>query len=151
MGNVKRSVLYTAGNDGLEATCEIIASNSDTKVEIADNTPRVSVNIELKYATLALPEQFDLTESGSKETLNITVGKEIEKMCFSCVSAAQQRLKADIFGFGDAARIENHEYWNTVKNSWDEVFGAVQVDITVKASLLASGDTTKSFFFKEEG
>jgi signal recognition particle subunit SRP54 len=45
-------------------------------------------------------------------------------------------LKADIFGFGDAVYKEYPREWKEIKEEWEDIFPAVEVDIKVQTTLV---------------
>lgn len=60
---------------------------------------------------------------------------EIRHEIESSLAQTQKKLKADIYGFGDAVHRKYPEYWNRHKAEWPEIFGELPVDITVQADV----------------
>jgi spore germination protein KC len=50
-----------------------------------------------------------------------------------------RKLRADIFGFGDAIHQKYPKQWKELESKWDEVFPEIEVEITVDAEIRRSG------------
>ena len=71
-------------------------------------------------------------------------------MCMKAVNMAQNELKTDIFGFGEAIHRRYPRLWEKIKDDWDDEFVRLPVNITVKFETDKLGQITKPFFIKEK-
>lgn len=101
-----------------------IALDIVTDDDIVQNTTRLNAND---------PNVTNLLEKKAEE--------EIKQRIREALVFAQKRMKADIFGFGEAFHRAYPEEWQKAKARWEELFPAVEVTVRVKANVRRSGLT----------
>jgi spore germination protein KC len=149
-GNVKRTVGYAYYSDTVKITSEVTNAKSDMKVSLVNGKPVIDVEINVKQNISAVEGDFDVSKEENKKILNEIGEKEIKSMCEKSLNKAQNELKVDIFGFGEAVHRKNPKLWKKIKDNWNSEFTQLPVNITVKVKTNQLGQITKSFFIKEK-
>lgn len=150
VGNVKNSVGYGYYGDAVKITVEIINAKSDIKASLVNDKPVINVKLNVKQNIGAVEGDFDVSKEENKNILNEITEEKIKLMCEKAVNKAQNELKSDIFGFGEAVRRKDPKLWAKIKDNWSTEFTHVPVNITVSVKTNQLGQITKSFFIKEK-
>lgn len=149
-GNVRNTVghLYYDGNKA-KITCESKGVKSKIKTSLINNRPVVDVEIKIKVNIGAIEGDFDPTSEKQDKLMNNLVEKRIESICNQALNKAQNQLKTDIFGFGEAISRKYPELWENLKYDWDDEFSNLPVNITIHAETKQMGQFTKPFYIEE--
>lgn len=121
---------------------EIIRSKTKTKSILDDDQNlrfEIEVNVTCNLGERMLDEEASTNEEIGKlrSVLNHAVLREMQGI----VEKAQKELKLDIFGFGAATFREHPEYWNEIKDDWEEIFPKVEIEIQVQSEVKLIGLT----------
>lgn len=73
------------------------------------------------------------------------VEKSIKKEIQSSVKEAQ-KLKCDIFGFGEGVHKANPKIWKKLKGDWNNYFADLEVNVTVDSYVRREGVRTNPFW-----
>ncbi len=149
-GNVKRTIGYAYYSDTVKITAEVTNAKSNMKVSLINGKPAINVTINVQQNIAAVEGDFDVSKEDNKKILNGLSEKKIKSICEKSVNKAQNQLKTDIFGFGEAVRRKNPKLWEKIKDNWNTEFTQLPVNITVKVKTNQLGEITKSFFIKEK-
>ncbi|WP_046495336.1 Ger(x)C family spore germination protein [Syntrophomonas zehnderi] len=79
--------------------------------------------------------------------LEAAAEQELTQQILDSIHKAQE-LNSDIFGWGEMVYRSDPRIWKTLEPKWDQIFPAVQSDISVDFSLRRSYLTDKSFVFR---
>ncbi|AKA68184.1 Ger(x)C family spore germination protein [Clostridium scatologenes] len=150
VGDVKNTVDHTYYGDKVKITGDVIDSKSDIKASIINNKPVINVKIDVKQNIGAVEGDFDISKEENKDLVNRLSEQKIELICKEALNKAQNDLKSDIFGFGEAVHRKNPKLWAKIKDKWDSEFVHIPVNITVNVKTNQLGEITKSFFIKEK-
>ncbi|GAB6933557.1 hypothetical protein JCM14719A_19100 [Calditerricola satsumensis] len=82
---------------------------------------------------------LNVTDPNVAKMLERKAEEEIETRIREALSLVQKRMKADVFGIGEAFRRAYPHEWQRVKRRWDEIFPTVDVTVRVKAYVRRSG------------
>lgn len=82
-----------------------------------------------------------LTPAGIK-TLENKAKQEIKKEIMAAVRQAR-KLKADIFGFGEAFGIKYPKWWKTKESKWESIFPRIRLVFDIKVNIRLLGETVK--------
>jgi len=141
---------FAGDNAGVEVTYDIIHVKSDVKAILADGNPSIRVSINLEYRISQVEGDLDISKLENRALINGYPEDKIKEICSAALSAAQEKYKTDILGFGEEFHRSYPNYWKTVKDHWSEEFETLPVAIAVTAKVVTIGETTKSFFQKED-
>ena len=118
---------------------EIIRADSIITPEY--NNGRLAIKIEIEMegnlgeqlsdTKLATPEQI--------EKLQMSFDEEIKKEIYAALTAAQERYKTDVFGFGQEVSRRMPEIWKELGVRWEEEFSQLPVEVRVKSCIRATG------------
>lgn len=132
---------------GKKAAINITPIRSKTKVAVSfkNGAPVIHVLIKEESIVSEINAAVDVNNLDVLAEIDKKVGAEIKKQVMSTVKEAQ-KMKVDIFGFGEKVHISNPTYWKKVKNHWDEKFAETKVDVTVKSYQRRSGVRRNPFW-----
>ncbi|NMM63740.1 Ger(x)C family spore germination protein [Clostridium sp. P21] len=150
VGNVKGSVGYSYYGDKVKITGEVINAKTNVKVSLVNDKPVINVKINVKQNIGAVEGEFDVSKEENQNILNKIGEERIKLICEKAVNKAQNELKSDIFGFGEAVHRKNPKLWAKIKGDWSTEFTHVPVNIMVNLKTNQLGQITKSFFIKEK-
>ncbi len=107
----------------------------------------IDIKIDASLGAQQSAKNYSTPEKLTKimEKLNNTVKEEI----MSSVNKAKE-MDADIFGFGTAIYKKSPKLWKTLKDSWDEEFKKLEVEVKVDATLTDT-NSISSIAKPEEG
>ncbi len=136
LGKVKSGVIIVSSpNEKGKAVLEIIDAKSKVKPEIKEG--RIVMRIKIK-------EESSLSEQTTTE--NLATGKALEKIQKASAEVIRQEvmaafdksreLNADIFGFGEMLHKKYSSEWKTLKDSWDEIYPTIELDIDVDTKII---------------
>jgi len=149
-GNVKRALgIYDYGNK-VEISSEITKAKSAIRALLVDGKLAIDVKLDVKQNVVAVKGEFDVSEVENKKILNEIAEKKIKLLCEEALNRAQNELKTDIFGFGEAIHRKYPKLWEGIKADWNNEFADLPVNITVKVQTIQLGQVTKPFFIKEK-
>lgn len=132
---------------GKKNAISMVPIRSKTKVStiFKNGKPVINIKIEnegwISEANTAI-ELMDPKTIGKIEKL---VEKEIKKEIQSSVKEAQ-KLKCDIFGFGDGVHKANPELWKKLKGNWNDYFADLEVNVKVDSYVRREGVRTNPFW-----
>ncbi|MGX6441796.1 Ger(x)C family spore germination protein [Neobacillus sp. K501] len=139
-------------NTNLNIPCDARRYNSvmvnrlknKSKVEIKNNQAEITVQTNA-YGYLS--EMLCNKDISKPEVLNevmLKAERELENEIREGIVAAQ-KLKSDVFGFGENLRIANHHKWKKVKNNWNDLFSQAVVNVQVNLEIEGTGMRIKPY------
>ncbi|SDH89621.1 Ger(x)C family spore germination protein [Desulfosporosinus hippei] len=117
---------------------EITRSKGKITSQIEDGKPSITIEIEEEGNIGDQSCDANLVAPDAIEKLK----KQVEKAILEEVESAlkkSQKLKADIFGFGEVFHQRHLKEWTKMKDDWDEIFSNLEVEIIVEAKIRRSG------------
>lgn len=150
-GHIKSTVGYANYGNKVKITFEATNAKSAMKASLVDGSkPAIDVEIKVKQNVGAVEGEFDVSREENKKILNEIGEKKIKSFCVKALNRAQNELKTDIFGFGEAIHRKYPKLWKEIKDDWNNEFAVLPVKITVKVKTNQLGQITKPFFMKEK-
>jgi len=126
-------------------TFETISAHAKMRARIENGEPVVSVHVKSVSNVGEVQCKIDLTDPKTMIALQKNgEAKRIAQMK-DAVETMQNKYKVDIFGFGQAINRAAPRYWESVKDSWKELFPRLKVEYKVDISLRKVGSTTNSY------
>jgi spore germination protein KC len=135
LGNVKSTIVTIPCPKKGKADIELIHTNTELKTEYIGNKLKGTIkiaatanvgNVQCKTLNLTKPETIS--------QLEIKTEKKIQQNITNALHASQRKYKIDPFGFGEALRRSNPDYWHRQKKDWVRIFVnmPVETEVTVK-------------------
>lgn len=133
-------VVPSPGKAG-KLSLEIKQAKVKTAAKLQGGKPEITVEIEevanLDEETTAV----DITKPEIMSKINQAQQQAISQEVQTAVNKAQ-KLKADIFGFGEELHRANPQQWTKLKPSWDEIFPKLKIKVQVKTKIQFTGQKT---------
>jgi spore germination protein KC len=86
----------------------------------------------------------DLSKPETIAQLNKQLDQQIQKDVLRTWNAVK-RMKADVFGFGEAIHRKNPKDWDKLRAGWEERFPGIQLSLQIETSIRRTGMTNKPF------
>ena len=120
----------------------------ESKTKIKPLVNGQDIKMQLKIATtvsideISGPDSFIDEESRDelKKNAEITLQKRVEYL----IKKMQDYYDADTLGFASKLHEEKNQVWNDVKNTWDEVFPHIEVNVSVDMNIKNSAILSNS-------
>lgn len=127
-----------------KATIEIINFKTEMKGKVKNGAPEVDIisHVNVNVGEVECP--IDITKPKTIDLLEKTFEKEV-KTSFEETIETLKEFEVDIFGFGEAIHRSSPKEWEKMKDSWDDEFSNVKVNIKIDAKLRRSGTVDNSF------
>lgn len=112
-------------------------SNSKTKIKVIfkKNQPVINLNITADGKIIENNCELKLNEIKS------ATEKEINNMIEDSIKKVKTEYKSDIFGFGNYVYLSNPNYFNEIKNKWNnEIFISLKVNTNVSITFNNTGN-----------
>ncbi len=127
-------IIEAPGGQG-QLGLEILNSSGQIKPEISDGQLKIKIKIRAS-ASLGDADCFvDVLDDNTWDSINNRQAEAIRQDILLSLEQAR-KLKADIFGFGDAVYKKYPREWKDIKPNWEEIFPALEVEIEVQTTLL---------------
>jgi spore germination protein KC len=114
---------------------EIISTSAKIKPRIVNGELIITVLVMAKGILGEVDAYVDVLDQDLWKSINNNQAQAIRQDILLSLQKARL-LKADIFGFGDAVYKEYPREWKEIKEEWEDIFTAVEVDIKVQTTLV---------------
>ena len=150
VGYVKSTVEHVHYDKNVKIALEVIKASSAIKVFMDKDEPVIEVTIKTLQDVETVEGQFDVADTGNKEIINKLSEDSIKQICNKSIERAQNELKSDIFGFGEAIHRQYPKLWDKIKHDWNNYFQKVKVNLKVYVKLRNLGQIQKTMFMEEK-
>ena len=125
----------------------VVPIRSKTKVYVSfiNQKPRINIKIDSEGWISEANTAIDLNNPEIIAKIDKLVEKEISRQILDSVHSLQ-KLKCDIFGFGEKVHISNPNSWKNLQGNWDEEFAALKVNVKVDFYIRREGIRTVPFW-----
>jgi len=132
---------------GKKNALSIVPIRSKTKVStiFKKGKPVINVKIENEGWISEANTAINLMDPKTIIKIEKLTENEIKKEVKSSVKEAQ-RLKCDIFGFGDIVHKANPKVWRKLKGNWNNYFADIEVNVKVNSYVRREGVRTNPFW-----
>ena len=117
--------------------------SSDIKIKIEDDKPVVSINTAGKAKVMEVSGKIDLENDSVIKEIEKKSNKEIKNYIKKALKVATDN-KTDIFGFGLKIYKDNPDYFNSVKDTWNEDLKDLEIKITSDLIIKSISSTQNS-------
>ncbi|GIM27626.1 germination protein GerKC [Clostridium polyendosporum] len=139
-GEVKGGSITVHSSNNKILTFEIIKSKSTIKPIIKNNSITLQITIKEEGNLREMTADLDpIKNSEIMNDLSKIQDKAIEKEIKLALDAAQNKLNADIFDFGDIIHRTYPDIWKKMEKNWNDIFPYITVEIKVNSSLKRPG------------
>ncbi|MEH7121173.1 Ger(x)C family spore germination protein [Neobacillus vireti] len=117
---------------------------NDTKVNIQNNQAVITVNTKAYGYIVELLCNKDISKREVISEYEAKAEKELKKEISEGILAAQ-KLKSDVFGFGEILHTTKPKKWKESKHQWDQLFSQAKVNVKVNVSIEETGMRIKPY------
>lgn len=107
--------------------------SSDVSIELKDNKPKISINATGNAKVMEVNGHIDLEDDSVIKEIRKKANKEIKSYMKKGIKVATEN-ETDIFGFGLKLYKGHPDYFDKVKNTWND--DLKDLDINVKSDLI---------------
>ncbi len=116
----------------------------NSKLKIKKDKKNIDINVTgtayLKNASCNL----DLNDTNNINKLERKIEDSLKMMILNSISETK-KLKSDVLGYGELMYKYNYEYFNKVKNSWDDkIYPTINSNVNVNIKLISNGSIDKT-------
>jgi spore germination protein KC len=117
----------------------ITKNNPGITTEIKDNKVISTIEIDVlgRIAQLGCP--FNIEEGETLMKIEKMFNESLEELVKKTIEATQQKFNSDALGIGRKVYQQNLKYWQENKDSWDEIFPTIEINVKVKSHLTRRG------------
>lgn len=148
-GKLESAVIVTPseGEKGVNAV-EIVSSASKLDIKRVDQEYVGMIEIEidgnLTEATgmtdISNPKSIHAIEEATSQAIMGEIASTLQKV---------QTMKSDIFGFGQALHRKYPKEWKSIKENWNQIFGSMTIEVTVKTQIQRTGVSNEQLNVRE--
>jgi len=126
-------------------TMALLRSKTKVSVEIKNGKPIIHIVIKDEGWISEANTVVDLMSPSEIEKIDRLVEEEIKQQILASVKAAQ-KMKSDIFGFGERIHRKDPKLWKKLKRNWHDHFADLEVNVKVDSYIRREGIRTKPFW-----
>jgi spore germination protein KC len=132
---------------GKKNALSMVPIRSKTKVSTSfkNGKPVINIKLENEGWVSEANTAIDLMDPKVIGKIEKLVEKEIKKEIQASVKEAQ-KLKCDIFGFGESVHKANPKLWKKLKGNWNDYFADLDVNVKVDSYVRREGVRTNPFW-----
>ncbi|WHY79687.1 Ger(x)C family spore germination protein [Neobacillus sp. WH10] len=146
LDKVKSTAVNVDWGEKKEAiTMAPLRTKTKVAVKIKHGKPVIDISIKDEGWITEVNTAIDLTDPNEIEKIDKLVEKEIKRQIMATVKEAQ-KMKSDIFGFGEKVHKKDPKLWKKLKGNWDEHFAELEVNVKVDSYSRREGIRTKPFW-----
>ena len=140
-GIINEMIVTTKCNDE-EVIMALSNLKSKKSVKFINGRPTIYVNINTIAAIQEVTCKIDLKDTKELEKLEKNTEEKIKKLALDGIKRAQ-KLKSDIFEFGNIIYKNNPKYFKSIKN-WNDSFKDLDIKVKVDVKLETKGAIRQS-------
>lgn len=144
MDRVKSTIVTVPCTDNGKLSVELIRTKAKVKVNIQNGKPKIDIEVWGEANIGDVECKIDLSKTESIYEVEKKISEEIISVMEAAVKKAQNDLKSDIFGFGEAIHRADPKAWENLKKDWDTEFETLEVSMKVDIRIRREGTITKS-------
>lgn len=139
VGKIESTVESLEGFGEEIIALEVKKTKSKIEAEISDGVPIINVDIKVEANIGEVQLEIDLNKIDNINKIEKLAEEKIEDLCKKAVKKAQDQLKTDIFGFGEAIHRAYPKIWKDLKGSWNDEFDSIPVNFGVNVDIKETG------------
>ncbi|WP_197284185.1 Ger(x)C family spore germination C-terminal domain-containing protein [Bacillus sp. JCM 19041] len=148
-GPISESVGSFSCPGGGEIALELAKYDRDIDIKIIDGKPDVTYNFKLVTSISEVDcNSLDLSLPSSYEKVSKNAEEEFESILQDSITATQE-LKTDVLGVGQQLYRKHPNYWENVRDDWDNLYKDLDIHVNVEIDITDSGNIINSFSTKD--
>lgn len=139
---VKGSIVVDKNPPGAnEANIAFEIFNSTTKVKPCFNNEKLSmdISVEIDASIGEMGTTKNYIDDTGRTKLKKDMEKKMEEDIKKLIKKVQREYDADIFGFGLKVKQNMPKLWRSIKDSWDQEFENLDINVDVKINIRNTG------------
>ncbi len=143
---VKGGVLTisSAGDQYDDISLEISENSTKRSFEFKDGKIKILINTDTTTYLGEAMVHNDALDDKLIAAMEDAAAAKLENEISQVVQRAQSEYDSDIFGFGNMIYKKDFRLWNQLKDTWDEQFKALEVEVHSEVHILNTGAIQKS-------
>ncbi|HEX6923706.1 MAG TPA: Ger(x)C family spore germination protein [Bacillales bacterium] len=121
---------------------EVLRTYTKVTPVLKKDMPQMKISILAEGNLQEAPCPIDLTKPEAIKELNRKFAAKVKKEVLGAVNTAQ-KMKTDVFGFGEAINRANPRVWKGLEKNWNETFSKMEVKVNVQFMIRRMGLRTK--------
>lgn len=126
-----------------KAVFEILSAKTKSAPQIKDGKISMNIEINANSSLVEQPAAEDLAKVNAAQVLEEKQEMIIRSEIINAFEKSKG-LKADIFGFGEKIHKKYPNEWKKIKNSWDEIYPSIELNLSVDVKIRKTESITKS-------
>ena len=127
---------------------ELYKNKTSRKLRFNEDVPGIDIIVNTSVIVGEVETEADFSKPEEIEKFKNLLAKNMEEELIKLVDTAQTKLDCDIFGFGAQIQKQSPKMWNKYKDSWDETFKKLKINI--KCNIIITGSGISSGTVKNE-
>lgn len=112
----------------------VLSANTRFVPTLKEGMPRMEVGIEAELSVAQNTTPVKTSDPKFIRQVERAAADDIRHQAETAIKQAQ-RMKADIFGFGETINRSHPREWQRMQKRWEQIFPSMQVKVKVKASV----------------
>jgi spore germination protein KC len=135
------AICPTLGNVALE----VLRSSSKITPAVEGSNVTLNIKINVSFILRGLYTKVNpIKEPQLMDEIGAAASKAVEEEVKLALSAARERLNADIFGFGEKFHAAYPKEWAAMEKDWDSIYENMSIDVVVESKVRNTGSILKS-------
>ncbi|MFP5113046.1 Ger(x)C family spore germination protein [Bacillaceae bacterium C204] len=143
--NVKSTVGSIPCEEDGNIALEINKAKSKMISNIMKGKPSITMEVNVEANIGEVQCEIDLSKEKTIKKIENDAKDHLKFIMGESVSKAQNELKSDIFGFGEAIHRQHPEAWKRLKGNWDETFPELEINYRINYDIKRLGTISNSF------
>ncbi|MFD0670082.1 Ger(x)C family spore germination protein [Cohnella sp. GCM10027633] len=124
---------HIAAIDSRRVTFAVRQTKQSIRSSFRDGKPRISIKLTFDLALSESEIPLSLDDPATIALLERTASADLRKMVSSSVGKFQRELGTDVVGFSGTIERDHSRMWDRIKDEWDTVYPAIQVEVDAQA------------------
>ncbi|MDD9270586.1 Ger(x)C family spore germination protein [Paenibacillus sp. GCM10023248] len=143
--NVKNTVGTISCPGGGQIALEVVRSKTELQGRVVKGKPQIQVEIHTEANVGNVECDLDLLDLATIDMLEKAASKQMEETIMDSAGRMQEKVKFDIFGFGDVIHRNDPKGWAEVKDDWEQHLADLDLDVKAEIKIRRLGTTGNSF------
>ncbi|MDF2685033.1 MAG: Ger(x)C family spore germination protein [Clostridia bacterium] len=118
---------------------EIFKNTTDYKPVYKDGKLTLNINTETTVGIAEIGKDVAYIEKSGIEKVRNQLEVNLQVNIESIIKKVQKEYESDIFGFSSIIDDQNPKLWEKLKNNWDEIYSALEINVKSKIIVRGTG------------
>jgi spore germination protein KC len=129
--------------NSVNVSLKVLSGKTTVKPIFANGNITMRINIIVDVTISEIGGSEDFIGKSKRVELEKSTENHIEQGISNLIRRVQDQYGSDIFGFGNAVKINMPDSWKNIKNNWDEEFKNLEFETDVSIKIKKSELTSK--------